>query len=216
MVGEGLNLAVSHIDSNLHALDECVNHCHRECETNEAVLELYKAQLEELEKLFDTQSVHMVELESKIDSVACRCGSSKGKDREEATSILDSPIVLASSPVSSGSSNLSYMAPPITNESSATLVQDPSTSSLTLVDDEDKENESRPGIGAITALGCLDCLPTLLSSSTQEYVDEARSILQDHTLDIVGVRGQRAFRSLGPPKSRFHPYDCPGSELSGR
>jgi len=70
-VGKGLNMAVSCIDANLVELNECVNHCHHECETNEAVLELCKACLEELERLFNAQSIHMVKLEPKMDSVAC-------------------------------------------------------------------------------------------------------------------------------------------------
>jgi len=61
----------------------------------------------------------MAELESKIDLVACRCGSSgKGKEKEEAISLLESPIVLQDSPTSAGSSNSSYLAPPIANEPS--------------------------------------------------------------------------------------------------
>src|SRR6267378_919691 len=197
-VGEGLNLAVSRIDADLTALDERVDRRRRECETNEAVLELYKARLEELEKLFDAQSLRMAELESKIDMVACRCGSSdENKENEEAVSVLESPIILQDSPTSASSSISSYLAPPVANE--------PSTSSLTLVADENQENESRLGIGARIALGRMDRLPGLLSSP-REYVREVQAITQEHSADIIGVRGQRAFRSLGPPKSRFRPY----------
>ena len=54
------------------------------CKTNKAVLELYKAYyLEELERLFNTQSILMEESESRFNSMACHCGSSnKGKGRE--------------------------------------------------------------------------------------------------------------------------------------
>jgi len=54
-------MAVSCINEDLTALNECVDRHHRECGTNEVVLDLYKAHLEELEKLFDTQNVKLAE-----------------------------------------------------------------------------------------------------------------------------------------------------------
>lgn len=50
-VGEGLKLAVSCVDANIKALDEHVDHCCQECKTNEALLNLYWARLNKLEKV---------------------------------------------------------------------------------------------------------------------------------------------------------------------
>jgi len=61
------------------------------------------------------------------------------------------------------------------------------------------------GIGVRIALGRLDRLPGLLSSPW-EYVREVQAISQEHVVDIIGVRNQCAFRSLGPPKSAFAQY----------
>jgi len=104
------------------------------------VLELYKACLEELKKLFDAQSVKLVELESKMDSIACHCRSSnKGKGREVVVmeesipNVLRSPICFQPTPTSPGSSNLSYMVPPVANESSSTVVEESLVSPLVLV-----------------------------------------------------------------------------------
>jgi len=87
--------------------------------------------VEELERHFDAQSLVWLSWNRRstwspvvVDLLA------KGKEKEEAISLLESPIVLQDSPTSAGSSNSSYLAPPIANE--------PSTLSLTLVVDEDR------------------------------------------------------------------------------
>jgi len=41
---------------------------------------------------------------------------------------------------------------------------------------------------------------------TPSAPSETRTILQDHSEDIIVVCSQCAFRSLGPPKSHFNPY----------
>jgi len=155
-VGEGLNMAVSHIDEDLTALNERVDCCCQECESNEIILDLYKARLEELEKLFDAQNVKLVELESRIDSGMCHCGSDiKGKGREvvpveeDIPDILGSPIILL--PTISAGSSSSYLALPITNELSSVEVEESLVSPLVLMNDEDKEDEPRPRIGVANA-----------------------------------------------------------------
>jgi len=198
-MGEGLNSAVSRIDTDLVELNKQVNRRRRECETNKAVLELYKAHLEELEKLFNVQSVKLAEMESKMDSVACRCGSSeKGKGREvveleeSIPNVLGSPIRIPSSPANAGSSNSSYLVPPVANKSSSTGVEESLVSPLVLVEDDDKENTPRPGIGVIATYRRFEALQRG-STDTWEFVRETRTILQEHRGDIVSVRGQRAF-----------------------
>ena len=128
-VGEGLNMAVSRIDANLVALNECVDCCRQECKMNE-VLDLYKAHLEELEKLFDTQNVKLVELESRMDSGICHCGfnvKGKGKEvvpvKEDIPDVLGSPINLP--PTISAGSSSSYPAPPIAKEPYFAMVEEP-------------------------------------------------------------------------------------------
>jgi len=144
--------------------------------------------------------------------MACYCGSSnkdKGKGvvgvEEVAPKVLGSPIQFHPSPTSAGSSNSSYLTPPIANESSSTLVAESLVSPLVLLDDEDKESQEHPGIGAVIAHHYINRLLDGPSVS-QEFVRETCAILQEHSLDIVMVCGQCVFRSLGPPKSCFNPY----------
>jgi len=108
-------MAVSRIDADLTALNERVDRRRRECETNEVVLDLYKARLAELEKLFDAQTVKLAELESRMDTGMCRCGKDvKGEEKEvvpveeDIPDVLGSPITL---PPTAGSSSLSRFSP---------------------------------------------------------------------------------------------------------
>jgi len=120
------------------------------------VLDLYKACLEELEKLFDAQTIRLAELESRMDSGMCWCGSNvkrKGREvvpvEEDVLNVLGSPIVLPTT-ISTGS-NSSYLTPPIANESSSAEVEESLVSPLVLMNDEDKENQPRPSIGVVNA-----------------------------------------------------------------
>jgi len=207
-VGEGLNMAVSCIDADLTALNDRVDRHRQECETNEVVLDLYKACLEELKKLFDAQTVKLAELESRMDSGMCRCGSNiKGKEREivsveeDIPDVLGSPIVL---PPTAGSSS-SYLAPPIAHKSSSAEVEESLVSPLVLMDEEDKENEPRPGIGVVNAYRRFEALQGG-SMDALSFVRETRTVLQEHSGDMLAVCGQRAVRSQGPPSRRFNPY----------
>jgi len=78
-------------------------------------------------------------------------------------------------------------------------------SPLVLVNNEDKENNPCPGIGAVTAYRHLGVLQGG-SMDVWEFIKETQAILQEHSGDIVAVRGQHAFRSLGLPKSCYNPY----------
>ena len=163
------------------------------------MLELYKARLEELEKLFDAQNVKLAEMESKMDSVACRCGSSdKGKGREvveveeSIPDVLGSPIQIHSSSANAGLSDSSYLVPPVANESSSTGAMESLVSPLVLVGDDDKENPPRPGIGVIAAYCRFEALQGG-STDAQEFVRETQAVLEEHCGDIISVRGQRAF-----------------------
>jgi len=145
-----------------------------------------------------------------MDSGMCCCGSNvKGKGREvvpveeDIPDVLGSPINLLPT-ISTGSSS-SYLVLPIANESSSAVVEESLVSPLVLVNDEDKENVELPGAGAVITFNRLGVLQGS-SMGAREFVQETRAILQDHSEDIVMVRGQCAFRSQGPPKSQFNPY----------
>jgi len=222
-VGEGLNMAVSRIDEDLTALNKCVDRHRRECESNKVILDLYKACLEELEKLFDAQNVKLAELESRLDSGMCCCGLNvKGKGREivpveeDIPDVLGSPIVLP--PTISAGSSSSYLAPPIANKSSSVKVEESLVSPLVLMNDKDKENELLPGIGVVNAYCRFEALQRG-SMDARSFIKETRAILQEYSGDMIAVRGQRAFRSQGPPESQFNPYTsihchlCPGRQF---
>jgi len=185
-VGEGLNLAISRIDADLEELNKQVNRRRRECKTNEAVLDLYKARLEELEKLFDLQSVKLAEMESRLDSVACRCGSTdKGKGREvveveeSIPDVLGSPIQISSSSANVGSLSSSYLVPPVANESSSMGAMESLVSALVLVKDDDKENQQQPRIGVIAAYRRFEALQSG-STEAREFVRDVRTVLEEH------------------------------------
>jgi len=207
-VGEGLNMAVSRIDADLTALNERVDHRRRECETNEVVLDLYKARLAELEKLFNAQTVKLAELESRMDTGMCRCGKDvKGKEKEvvpveeDIPDVLGSPITL---PPTAGSSS-SYLTPPIAHKLSSAEVEESLVSPLVLMDEENNESEPRPGVGMVDTYRRFEALPGGFVD-VAPFICETRSFLQHHSEDILAVRGQRAFRSQGPPSHRFNPY----------
>ena len=207
-VGEGLNMAISRINADLTTLNERVDHCRRECETNEVVLDLYKARLAELEKLFDTQTVKLAELESRMDTGMCRCGKDvKGKEKEvvpveeDVPDVLGSPITL---PPTAGSSS-SYLAPPIAHESSSAKVEESLVSPLVLMDAEDKENEPSPGMGLVDTYRRFETLPGGFADVVP-FVRATRAVLQEHSEAMAVVRGQRAFRSKGPPSHHLNPY----------
>jgi len=190
-VGEGLNMAVSRIDADLTALNERVDRRRRECETNEVVLDLYKAHLAELEKLFDAQTVKLAELESRMDTGMCRCGKDvKGKEKEvvpveeDVPDVLGSPIAL---PPTAGSSS-SYLAPPIAHKSSSTEVEESLVSPLVLMDAEDKENEPNPGMGLVDTYRRFKALPGGFADVVP-FVHEIRAVLQEHSEAMVVVRG---------------------------
>ena len=99
-IGEGLNLAVSRIDTDLRELDERVT-CHRrECENNEVIIDLCQGHISELEHIIEAQAQTIARLEERMEEVACKCcAQDKGKGKQRVvvpdSPVLGSPIVLA-------------------------------------------------------------------------------------------------------------------------
>jgi len=135
---------------------------------------------------------------------------------EDVPDILGSPIVLP--PTISAGSSSSYLALPIVNELSSIKVEESLVSPLVLMNNEDKENEPHPGIGVVNAYCCFEALQGG-SMDASSFVRETRAVLQEYSGDMIAVCGQCAFRSQGPPNSRFNPYTsirrhlCPGRQF---
>ena len=204
-IGEGLNLAVSRIDADLQELDECVTRRRRECENNEVVIDLCQGRISELECITEAQAQTIARLEERMEEVACKCcaqDNGKGKQRAVVSDspVLGSPIVLAPSSDPEESSDSSYVTPPLAAWSPS-VVTLRSITPLQLVDEEQDIPMRPPGIGW---------------SSTQEVSrNEDEDLVFPHgmatmaknVLNHLGaVCGQRAYRSLGPPKHLFDPY----------
>ena len=204
-IGEGLNLAVSRIDADLRELDEHVTRRRRECENNEVVIDLCQGRISELERIIEAQAQTIAHLEERMEEVACRCcAQDKGKGKQRAvvpdSLVLGSPIVLAQTSDPEESSDSSYVTPPLAAWSPS-IVALRSITPLQLVDEEQDVPMRPPGISW---------------SLTQEVSEEKDEDLVFHSgmatmaknvLNHLGVvRGQQAYRTLGPPKHLFNPY----------
>jgi len=135
-----------------------------------------------------------------MEGQLCHCGKGKGKVvGEEGPSVLSSPLVLDCSEEGDNTSNGSYHTPPLADSS---IPSHPSPS----IAESDKENAPAFSIGydprKITlvpiegappenAIPLPICEPSLNISGLEQ---------------LIAVRGQRAVRSAGRPKSQFHPY----------
>ena len=121
-IGEGLNLAVSHINADLRELDERVTRRRRECENNEVVINLCQGHISELERIIEAQAQTIVRLKERMEELACKCCTQdKGKGKQRAvvpdSPVLGSPIVLAQSSDPEESSDSSYVTPPLAAQS---------------------------------------------------------------------------------------------------
>ena len=199
-IGAGLNLAVSRIDADLRELDDRVTRRRRECESNEVTIDLCQGRISELERILKIQAQTIARLEERIEEVACKCcAGSKGKGKERAvvpeSPILGSPILLAPSSDREESSDSSYVTPPLAARSS------PVVASLQLVKEDSDVLVRPPGIGWPSTQQALEIEDEDLSFY-RGMAALARNV-QGH---LGVVRGQRAHRSLGPPKHLFDPY----------
>ena len=132
-----------------------------------------------------------------MEGQLCHCGKGKGRDVEEGrVSLLDSPITLGRDINEGSSSDDSYHTPPMAGSSI------PPVSSFSSSSEEQ-------------ALILYDSRDSTLIKIHEEIVENYRPVpIPSPCLDTAGiarliaVRGQRAVRTLGRPKSTFHPYAC--------
>ena len=126
----------------------------------------------------------------------CDCGKGKGRDVEEGrVLLLDSPITLGRDIDEGSSSDDSYRTPL-------------AGSSIPPVSSSSGSSEEQ-------ALILYDSRDFALIEIHKEIVESHRPVpIPSPCLDTAGiarliaVRGQRAVRTLGRPKSTFHPYAC--------
>ena len=203
-VDEATQTSLRRIDLDLEALDGRVNRRRRECETTEAELRLAEGRIELLEERLTNQRGLIEQLMARVDDMEgklCRCGKGKGKEVAEAVSVLGSPLVLDRPLTEEVNSDDSYHTPPVVSSSP------PSSSSPS--HESDKENVSFSDIG-------FDPAKVILVPIEDAPPENAVALpVREPTLNLSGldrliaVRGQRAYRSSGRPKSLFHPYLCP-------
>ena len=123
--------------------------------------------------------------------MACKCCSLDKEKEEQRVAVPDSPalgspIVLAPSSDQEESSDSSYVTPPLAARSPS-IVSPSLDTPLQLVEEELDVSVRPPGIGWPLA---------------QRTSETSRNV-QNH---LGVVRGQRAYRTLGPLKHLFDPY----------
>ena len=194
---EGVQSLAKRVDEDLVALDERVDRRRLECDRVEDELVLAQGRISVLEERVRSQRSAMERMSARLDKMEgqlCHCG--KGKERavlEDVSPVLGSPIVLGTDLDTGESSDESFKSSSAID--SSTMV--PSSSSST------KENE----------LVLYDSASSRLVEIVEDPMENSDPIpVPAPRLDVEGidrlfaVRGQRAIRSSGPPKSSFHPY----------
>jgi len=186
---EGVKTGFSCVDKDLEALDGRVNRRRRDTEVIAEKLKVAEGKIEVLEERSRTQRDMIEKLITRVESMEdrlCRCGEGKGKGKAVEISpspVLGSPLVL-DRPLT-GSDGL-YHTPPV---ASSPVVSSSSSGS-------DKEN-------VVVESKLVEIKDKVMESALHVPAPE---------LDFQGiaclmaVRGQRAVRSQGPPKSSYHPY----------
>jgi len=187
---KGVRAGFSRVDKDLAALDDRV---HRRCKDGEAAeekLKVAEGRIALLEERSCADSDLIEKLFARVEAMEdrlCRCKDVKGKGKAVEISspgVLGSPLVL-DRPLAG--SDESYRTPPITSSE----VSSSSSGS-------NKENV---------------VVESLLKEIKEEDMEEPRQVPVPK-LDSAGikclmaVRGQRARRTQGPPKSPYHPYAC--------
>ena len=195
---EGVRSGFIRVDKDIEVLDKRIDRRREECERTEVALRIAEGKIGVLEERSRTQREMIKKLMACVEAMEgrlCRCG--KGKDRqvlEEVSPVLDSPIVLGQEVLEDNASNDSYhtppvassfvgpsSSPPVSDQDNLMVLYDSRVSHLEEIqDDAPKENVE----------------PVAVPSPILDMAGLSR---------LIAVRGQRAVRSLGPPKS-FHPY----------
>ena len=140
-----------------------------------------------------------------MEEVACKCcAQDKGKGKQRAV-VLDSPvlgssIVLAQTSDPEQSSDSSYVTPPLAAHSPS-IIALRSVTPLQLVEEDQDVPMRPPGIG-------WSLTQEALGEKDEDLVfHSGMAMIAKNVLNHLGaVRGQRAYRTLGPPKHLFDPY----------
>jgi len=186
---EGLKTAVVRIDKDLEALDDRIGCCRQEFDIMSEELHKAEGKIDVLEERSRSQRDLIEKLMTHVESMEgrlCKCGEKvdKGKGTEQevddvSSPVLGSPLVLSCDTLGSDDS---YHTPPGTSSPVQGSDKENVDSSATLVEIKDDENEV-----------AIPVVPPPLNFAGIHH--------------LVAVRGQRAARTLGPPRS-FHPYAC--------
>ena len=185
---EGVRSGFSRIDKDLVALDGRVHRRRKDSEVIKEKLKVTEGRITLLEERSRADSDLIEKLFARVEAMEdrlCHCKEDKGKGKAVEVSspgILGSPLVL-DRPLAG--SDKSYRTPPIASSEAS------SSSS-----GSNKENV---------------VVDSLLQEIKEEEMEEPLQ-LPTPRLDVAGikrlmaVRGQRAVRSQGAPKSSFHPH----------
>jgi len=186
------------VDQDLEALDQCINRRRAECEKTEEELHVAEGRIDDLTALLATQHEMIQDLIARVDFMEgklCYCG--KGKAREplqEISPVLGSPLELGPEVPEDSSSDTSYHTPPIASSSAP--------SSASPIVESNKENvmvlyDYRQPLVEIVDCPIENIVPLPVQEPCLDFAGISR---------LIVVRGQRATRSQGRPKSSFHPY----------
>jgi len=185
---EGVKTGFSRVNKDLEALDGRVNRC---CKDNDLVVEKLRIaeKIKVLEEHSRTQRDMIEKLITRVESMEdhlCRCHEGKGKGKAieiSSSPVLGSPLVL-DRPLAG--SNGSYHTPPVASS--------PVVSSLS--SGSDKEN-------VVVESRLIEIKEEVMESTLHVPAPELDFQV---VACLVAVRGQRAIRTQGPPKSSYHPY----------
>ena len=197
---EGLQTGFARVDKDLEALDQRIDRRREECEQAQEELRAAEGRIEILEERSCTQREMIEVLMARVENMEgklCHCGKGKECDAEvRGLSLLDSPITLGQGIDEESSSEDSYRTPLMAGSSTLPVSSSPSSigeHALVLYDSRDPRKEKMEN-KLVTPQ-----VPILVPSPRLDTAGITR---------LIAVRGQRAVRTLGRPKSTFHPYAC--------
>ena len=179
------------IDEDLVALDERVDRRRQECERADADLHRQGARINILEEKVQEQRTLIEKMSARLDAMEgrlCHCRKGKGKELGEVESFMDSPLIRGArvDEDSDGSFHTpSYAGASLPSHSSSSVVE------------SDKENKEPSGLVEIVEDPMENVIPIPVPVPTLNIAELNK---------LIAVRGQRAYRSAGPPKRKFHPY----------
>jgi len=187
---EGVRAGFSRVDKDLAALDDRVHRRRKDAEAVEDKLKIAEGRVSLLEERSWADSDLIEKLFARVEAMEdrlCHCKDVKGKGKAVEISspgVLGSPLVLDRPLVSSDES---YRTPPIASSEASSSSSGSNKENVVVesplreIKEEDMEEQ----------------LPVSVSKLDSAGIKR-----------LMAVRGQRAHRTQGPPKSPYHPYAC--------